>query len=135
MERLIQRRRETPEIAFGEWRFVPVDDAAILAMRYDWGGRSVIVIHNLADKPCKASFQLERASGASLTDLFGADVVRLLAEPVRRFENVLHRKTFSVRPARRSAWNPTPIHTAAGTRCRGRCWKPSPEPPGIASSA
>jgi trehalose synthase len=71
MERLIRRRRETPEIVFGEWSFVPVAEAAILAMRYDWGRRTVIVIHNLARKPLKISFQLEVAPDASLTDLFG----------------------------------------------------------------
>lgn len=51
MERLIRRRRETPEIAFGTWSFVPVPEAAILAMRFDWGTRSVLVIHNLGAKP------------------------------------------------------------------------------------
>jgi hypothetical protein len=39
-------------------------------MRYDWGGRTLIVIHNLAEKPRKVSFQLEHASGANLTDRF-----------------------------------------------------------------
>jgi glycosidase len=39
MERLIRRRRETPEIVFGEWSFVPVPQACL--WRYaTTGGRA-----------------------------------------------------------------------------------------------
>jgi glycosidase len=77
MERLIRRRRETPEIVFGHWSFVPVSDAAVLAMRYDWGSRILIVIHNLAERGCKVAFELEHASGAALIDHFGAGAFSL----------------------------------------------------------
>jgi trehalose synthase len=50
MERLIRRRRQTPEIAFGDWTFVPFRDASIFALRYDWGTRTVLLIHNLANE-------------------------------------------------------------------------------------
>jgi maltose alpha-D-glucosyltransferase/alpha-amylase len=72
MEGLIRRRRETPEIAFGEWSLVPVAEAAVLAMRYDWGARSVLLIHNLGAKPLKTTFKLEPAPDKDgLIDLFG----------------------------------------------------------------
>ena len=72
MERLIRRRRETPEIVFGEWSFVPVPQASILAIRYDWGARSVLVIHNLAEKAVTTSFKLDPPPGpGGLIDLFG----------------------------------------------------------------
>jgi trehalose synthase len=72
IERLIRRRRETPEIAFGEWSLVPVPEAAIFALRYAWGSRIVLVIHNLSAKPHRTSFKLEPAAGENgLIDLFG----------------------------------------------------------------
>ena len=75
MERLIRRRRETPEISFGEWTLLPVEEACVCAMRYDWGERTVIVAHNLADRKHQFSFGLEQRQGQSkpvgLTDLFG----------------------------------------------------------------
>jgi maltose alpha-D-glucosyltransferase/alpha-amylase len=72
MERLIRRRRETPEIAFGDWSFVPVPKAPILAMRFDWGRRTVLVIHNLGRKAQKITFKLDNLQGSvSLIDLFG----------------------------------------------------------------
>jgi trehalose synthase len=73
MQRLIRRRRETPEIAFGQWSFVPVPQASVLAMRYDWGTRSVLVIHNLAAKPVTVSFKLEPSPGPDgIIELFGS---------------------------------------------------------------
>lgn len=78
MERLIRRRRETPEIVFGAWSFLPVSEAAILALRYDWGTRVVLVIHNLGAKPQKAIFKLEPpVGGDNLADLFGEGEFRL----------------------------------------------------------
>ena len=54
MERLIRRRREMPEIAFGEWNFIPFPDAEIVALCYDWDNRSVLLLHNLSKRPSKS---------------------------------------------------------------------------------
>jgi maltose alpha-D-glucosyltransferase/alpha-amylase len=60
-ERLIRRRRQTPEIAFGDWSFLPFPDAEIMGLRYEWGGRTVLLIHNLGADPCKTSCKIEGA--------------------------------------------------------------------------
>jgi hypothetical protein len=61
IERLIRRRHETAEIAYGKWSIVPVKQA-----------RVVLVIHNLSSKPVGASFNVEPAAGwQGLIDLFG----------------------------------------------------------------
>ncbi|QDA36040.1 trehalose synthase (plasmid) [Paracoccus liaowanqingii] len=61
MERLIRRRREMPEVAFGQWSFIPFPDAAIFALRYDWEDRTVLLLHNLGKRPCKTECQLDGA--------------------------------------------------------------------------
>jgi glycosidase len=72
IERLIRRRHETAEIAYGKWSIVPVKQAQVLAISYDWDGRVVLVIHNLSSKPVGASFNVEPAAGwQGLIDLFG----------------------------------------------------------------
>jgi maltose alpha-D-glucosyltransferase/alpha-amylase len=72
MERLIRRRRETPEIAFGRWSLVKLPEAAVVALRYDWDGRTVLVFHNLGPKPCRTSCRLDHAAGwEGLIDLLG----------------------------------------------------------------
>jgi trehalose synthase len=71
-ERLIRRRRETPEIAFGAWSFIPFPAAEIFALRYDWGGRSVLVLHNLGKRACRSDCRPEGAKDwGSLTNIFG----------------------------------------------------------------
>ncbi len=78
MVRLIRRRRETPEIAFGVWSHIPVAEAAIFALRYEWDERIVLVIHNLGAKPHKATFKLQGSAGCGgLIDLFGEGDFRL----------------------------------------------------------
>lgn len=75
-ERLIRRRRQTPEIAFGAWRVIDVAEAAVIALRYDWGWSSAIVLHNLADEPVETAFELEKGDrAAGLTCLFGTGEV------------------------------------------------------------
>ena len=71
-ERLIRRRRETPEIAFGTWSFIPFPDAAIFALRYQWGERTVLLLHNLGPKPCSSECTPEGIAGwGELKRIFG----------------------------------------------------------------
>ena len=71
-ERLIRRRRESPEIGHGRYTGLPADDPAVLAHRCDWRDRAIVAVHNLADRP--ARLDLARVDGGSaerLIDLFG----------------------------------------------------------------
>jgi trehalose synthase len=70
MERVIRRRRETPELAWGSWQVLGTDVDAVLAHRCDWEGRSVVAVHNLAADPCVVRVDLgEIPEGATLDDL------------------------------------------------------------------
>ena len=70
-ERLIRRRRESPEIGHGRYTRLPAGDPAVLAHRCDWQGRSILAVHNLAGRTARADLEgsgdgpIER-----LTDLF-----------------------------------------------------------------
>ena len=50
-ERMIRMRKECPEIGWGDFAVLPTGSQAVLAMRYDWKNNSVVIIHNLDDKP------------------------------------------------------------------------------------
>ena len=74
MERLVRRRRAAPEIAFGSWTVLPLAQASVLALRYDWHDRTVVTIHNLGGEACCVTLRLEPPTGASwarLSDLAG----------------------------------------------------------------
>ena len=45
-ERLIRRRRETPELGWGSWTVLKSDVRAVFAHRCDWERRTVVAIHN-----------------------------------------------------------------------------------------
>jgi trehalose synthase len=72
MHQLIRRRRETPEIAFGTWAVIPVRDAPVFALRYDWEQRSLVVVHNLGASRLEVSLDVDDAGEWSgMIDLFG----------------------------------------------------------------
>ncbi|HEX6399069.1 MAG TPA: alpha-amylase family protein [Actinomycetota bacterium] len=51
MERVIRRRRETPELGWGTWQVLETDVPAVLAHRCDWNDRAVVAVHNLSAEP------------------------------------------------------------------------------------
>jgi len=58
MERLIRRRRETPELGWGTWKVVRTNVPSVFAHRCDWEGRTVVAAHNLGEQPCVVRLQL-----------------------------------------------------------------------------
>jgi trehalose synthase len=59
-ERLIRRRKETPELGWGSFEVVATGDPAVLALRYDWWGSVVVTVHNFADRPTEVRLELPR---------------------------------------------------------------------------
>jgi maltose alpha-D-glucosyltransferase / alpha-amylase len=53
MERMIRMRKEVPEIGWGDFAILSPRKPGILALRYDWRGNSVVVLHNLTSTPCE----------------------------------------------------------------------------------
>jgi maltose alpha-D-glucosyltransferase/alpha-amylase len=68
MERLIRRRRECPELGWGDWSLLPAGDSAVFAHRVDWDGSTVVAVHNLGARDARA--QLELGEVGALVDLF-----------------------------------------------------------------
>jgi trehalose synthase len=70
MERVIRRRRETPEIGWGRWTVLETSDPAVLAHRCDWEGRAVVAIHNLGENPCQVRVTVDGdGAGDAVLDL------------------------------------------------------------------
>jgi trehalose synthase len=68
MERLIRRRRESPEFGWGDWAPLDAGDSALFAQRSDWEGSTVVAIHNLAGRDARALIALD--GEGTLVDLF-----------------------------------------------------------------
>lgn len=56
IERLIRMRKEVPEIGWGDYEVIPIDNPAILLMRYSWRNNAAHFIHNLGGDPCEVTF-------------------------------------------------------------------------------
>ena len=67
MERLIRRRRECPELGWGEWSLLAQDDPAVFAHRVDWGDSTVVAVHNLAGRATRGAARARRARACSST--------------------------------------------------------------------
>jgi maltose alpha-D-glucosyltransferase/alpha-amylase len=73
-ERIVRMRKEVPEVGWGEFEILPVRDAAVLAIRYDWRNNSVLFLHNLSDTPREVAF------AAGLPEPEGRLLVNLLSD-------------------------------------------------------
>lgn len=68
-ERIIRMRKECPEIGWGAWRALRTGSSCVLALRYEWRGNAVLVIHNFASKAQSVTLRADRA-GERLVNLF-----------------------------------------------------------------
>ncbi|MGH9231868.1 MAG: alpha-amylase family protein [Acidimicrobiales bacterium] len=82
-ERLIRRRRETPELGLGTWSVIANDQPAVLAHRCDWDGSTVVAVHNFGAEPCRLDLPLDGIDDAvGAHDLLDGSGERPLEEPV-----------------------------------------------------
>jgi trehalose synthase len=71
MERVIRARRDCPEIGWGAWKVLEAGHPALLAIRYDWEGRTLIALHNLAGERAAGEIDAEGLDARSLRELLG----------------------------------------------------------------
>ena len=76
ISRLARLRKQYPEIGWGNWQILDTGSPHVLAIRYDWQGRSLLIVHNFSPKP-----QLCQLSGTLKTD---TKLIRLLADSLGR---------------------------------------------------
>jgi maltose alpha-D-glucosyltransferase/alpha-amylase len=69
-ERMIRMRKEAPEIGWGDFSVIDTGDDGVLALRYDWRGNSVLILHNLHAQPAEVTFDPEIGEdGRQLIDI------------------------------------------------------------------
>ncbi|MGV7217695.1 alpha-amylase family protein [Bradyrhizobium sp. UFLA05-112] len=73
-ERIIRMRKEVPEVGWGDFEIIAVQDPAIFIIRYDWRNNSVLFVHNLDEKPREIAFSTKLPEG------HGTLLINLLAE-------------------------------------------------------
>jgi maltose alpha-D-glucosyltransferase / alpha-amylase len=62
VQRLIRTRRACPEIGWGRCQVLETTETSVLAMRYDWRGETILIVHNLADHAVEVQLSLDEVS-------------------------------------------------------------------------
>lgn len=70
MASLIRTRKECPEIGWGERTIVTADAPGIFALRYDYDGGFVLLLHNLSPDPVDCQLTLPAKDVERLLDMF-----------------------------------------------------------------
>jgi maltose alpha-D-glucosyltransferase/alpha-amylase len=85
-ERIIRMRKEVPEIGWGSFTVVPSGVPEVLALRFEWRGNSVVVVHNLDAAPREVCLEIksERSAGPDLINLLSEDHGRADASGIHR---------------------------------------------------
>ena len=76
MARMIRVRKECPEIGWGTWSILGTGSPEVLALRYDWRGNSVVILHNFAEQPRAVRIRVGVDQGDRLVGLLGEDESR-----------------------------------------------------------
>jgi maltose alpha-D-glucosyltransferase/alpha-amylase len=72
-ERIIRMRKEVPEIGWGSFTLIDVDDHGVIAIRYDWRNNSVVVLHNLGGEATEVELRLHDRGAHTLVNLLTRD--------------------------------------------------------------
>jgi maltose alpha-D-glucosyltransferase / alpha-amylase len=73
MERKIRMRRECPEISWGDWKILKTNVPEALVMRYEWGNRVLVILHNFSDKPQVVRLTAAATGNEELVDLLSTN--------------------------------------------------------------
>ena len=66
---MIRLRKECPEIGWDDWQVLATGSPGLLALRYDWRGNSLAVVHNFTEKPCEVRLNPRCAGDELLVNL------------------------------------------------------------------
>jgi len=62
LQHLIRTRRACPEIGWGRCQVLDTAETSVLALRYDWRGETIVILHNLADRAVEIWISLDGIS-------------------------------------------------------------------------
>ncbi|MEU1388796.1 MULTISPECIES: alpha-amylase family protein [unclassified Nonomuraea] len=77
---LIERYRECPELAWGQYTVLDTGDDAIFSHRCDADGATVVVAHNLCDTAKDVDLRLDGLENCDLTDLLVDGTIKVSAD-------------------------------------------------------
>ena len=59
LQRLVRTRRACPEVGWGRCQVVETGETSVLALRYDWQGEAILILHNLGNQVVDVKIPLD----------------------------------------------------------------------------
>jgi maltose alpha-D-glucosyltransferase/alpha-amylase len=88
--RMIRLRKECAEIGWGDWKILKTGSPCVLALRYDWRGKSLLTLHNFSDKPQEIRVRPGVEGGEKLVNLLANDESNSPANGIHRIPLEAH---------------------------------------------
>jgi maltose alpha-D-glucosyltransferase/alpha-amylase len=88
--RMIRLRKECPEIGWGDWKLLKTGSPSVLAIRYEWRGKSMLTLHNFSDKQQEARIRLGGEGADTLVNLLAEDDLQSAGKGVHRIPLEAH---------------------------------------------
>jgi len=88
--RMIRLRKECPEIGWGDWKIMSAGTASVLAMRYEWRGGQLVILHNFSDTPQAVRIKLGGEENQTLTNLLSNEDSQAATNGVHRITLEAH---------------------------------------------
>jgi maltose alpha-D-glucosyltransferase/alpha-amylase len=88
--RMIRLRKECPEIGWGEWKILKAGSPCVLAMRYDWRGSSLVILHHFSDKPQEVRIKPGVEGAETLVNLLDNNESRAKGNGIHRLALEAH---------------------------------------------
>ncbi len=75
LERMLRMRKEVPEIGWGTFTILPLEQPGALMLRYEWRNNAVLFLHNFLGEPSEVSFTIDGPEGPAglLVNLLSTD--------------------------------------------------------------
>jgi maltose alpha-D-glucosyltransferase/alpha-amylase len=81
---MIRLRKECPEIGWGEWKALKTGSRSVLALRFDWRGNSLVILHNFSDKPQEVRIRPGVEGSERLINLLAIDESHAMGNGMHR---------------------------------------------------
>lgn len=76
MLEMISLRKDLPEISLGNWESIDLGSENILALKYEWKDKNLLIIHNLAPHKNKVRLEAGKIDGEQLKDLRNSQILK-----------------------------------------------------------
>src|SRR5690606_5202022 len=90
---LIRTRKECPEIGWGVRTPVTADAPGVFALRYDYDGGFVLILHNLSPERVECTLTIPQRDVTRLLDMFSDSVY----EPLKSSNPTVHLEGYGYR--------------------------------------